>query len=334
MNKRKLLPLAALCALVVLLGIALAVLTLSEEEPEPDTTIPLCTLDTAAIDGLSYQEGELSVTLTLDEEGNWTLESDPALPLDQTTVQNLVDNVAGLAALRALEGADQDGMGFDEPAMLLTLAAGEDTLAYTVGALNEMTGAYYLRTAEDGPVYTVSESDLSSLCKTPRQLYAAQTVTDWQTDALATMTVDNGTELLEFVQTDGVWTLADDPDYTLDQDLVNKMANTICALQTKWTITAPGAQADYGLDAPDVTVTLQNTDGETLLVRFGATLPEDDTVCYLAADNADGVVYEVASANLSAYAYTKQTLAGTEQTPETADVIAENFVGGADDFAN
>ena len=66
-------------------------------------------------------------------------------------------------------------------------------------------------------------SDLATLSKSPRDLYKAQTLTDKTTDDVAAMQVND----LTFTCTDGIWTLAHDPDYALTQSSVRKMAGTI-----------------------------------------------------------------------------------------------------------
>ena len=104
---------------------------------------------------------------------------------------------------------------------------------------------------------------------------------------------------LQFTQTDGSWTLTDDPDYPVSQSSIKKMASTILQMQTAWTVTAPEADTAYGLDSPDVTAVLTFTDGTSLTVRFGNAVAaaadgsDGDSLCYLASDAAPTVVYEV-----------------------------------------
>ena len=123
---------------------------------------------------------------------------------------------------------------------------------------------------------------------------------------------------LTFTCTDGIWTLADDPDYALTQSSVRKMAGTILEMQTAWTITAPDADSAYGLDAPDVTATLSFTDGTSLTVRFGTASASDDSLCYLASSDAPTLVYEVNADHKSAFAVTKESLHDDTATAETA----------------
>ena len=245
MKNKKFLPLVILVGVVALLGILLAVLTL-HGEAETDTTLPLCDLAADDIDALSYAGNNVEVSLLKGSDG-WLLADDPSLPLDQTKVQSLVEDYANLKAQRKLEGNDLAELPAksDTPQMTITLGAGEQTVDLTVDQLNSVADVYYVYD-ESGAAYTVRRSDLATLSKSPRDLYKAQTLTDKTTDDVAAMQVND----LTFTCTDGIWTLADDPDYALTQSSVRKMAGTILEMQTAWTITAPDADSAYGLDAP------------------------------------------------------------------------------------
>ena len=332
MNRKKLLPLALLAAGAVLLGILLAVLTHTNSE---DTApgIPLVGDITAdEVDTLSYSGNNVDVTLIKGSEGNWMLDSDPTLPLEQATVQSLVESYANLTAARKLQDSELGEIPAmsDTPAMVFTIAAGETSHTLTVDQLNDVAGVYYVYD-DAGGVYTVEKSSLNNLCKAPRSLYAEQTLTDESADDATALTV-NG---LQMVKQDGTWQLADDADYALQQSVVNKMVSTICEMKTDWSITTPETDSAYGLDDPDAEATLTFADGTTLTVRFGALTDEDDSLCYLASSGANGIVYEVNATHREAFAVTKASLQDTS-TPETADsdatdVAAEHPVGGRDD---
>ena len=86
----------------------------------------------------------------------------------------------------------------------------------------------------------------------------------------------------------------------------------------------------YVLDPPNSIVTLIASDGTSIQCSFGgndAEDAEDDTLCYLRSSGAAGVVYEVSTDALNAFAYDKAALEAEEATPETADVAAEDPVG-------
>ena len=220
-------------------------------------------------------------------------------------------------------------LGFDTPTYELSLKTADTEWTLTVGSKNSITNNWYARLSADGPVYTLDSSALSGICKTAKQLYAAQSITDIDVDDVTKMvvqTANGGT--LSFAQNDSTWTLTDDAEYNLNQDIVKKMASTICDLKTKWSVTEPQADAVYGLDTPNAIVTLIASDGTSIQCSFGGNDAEDDTLCYLRSSGAAGVVYEVSTDALNAFAYDKAALEAEEKaTPETADVAAEDPVG-------
>ena len=336
-NNKKMLPLAVLAGVMVLL-VALLVVLQRGDSGETDTTIPLCSFATADIDSLAYSGNNQDITLIKSSTGDWLLDSDPALPLDQSKVESLVEQYANLTALRKLEGNDLSDLPTksDTPQMTIAIGAGEQTLNLTVDQLNSVADVYYVYD-DSGAAYTVKRSDLATMSKSARDLYKAQTLTDKTIDDVAAMQVND----LAFTQTDGTWTLTDDPDYALTQGSVKKMVNTILEMQTAWTITAPDADSAYGLDAPDVTATLTFTDGTSLTVRLGNECTDagdsSDSLCYLASSGTPTVVYEVNADHKAAFAVTKESLHDETATAETAtsdDVVAQYPVGGVNDYAD
>ena len=319
MNKKKMLPLAILAGVVVVLAVVLALLSLLNSEDE-DSGIPLFSVTSDSVTLLSYQDGSSDVALTKAEDGSWTLDSDTLLPIDTDSVNEVLDGLTGMTALRALnEGdVDADTAGLDSPTMQFQFTADGTEHTLVIGTENSMAAAYYAQ-LDGSSLYTISTSNFVGLCKTPRQLYKAQEITDIESSDVATLTLENGSETLTFNRdSDGNWTLADDPDYDLDQDTVSKMSNTICSLTSEWSITAPGEDSQYGLDTPNATVTLTATDGRSVRCVFGKTdVDGDDDVVYLRSSGDESVVYEVDSNHLNAFAYTKDTLKAA--TPETAE---------------
>ena len=308
MSKKKILPLAILAGVVAVLAVILAILAILNREEE-DTGIPLFSVAAEDVTAISYQEGDTDVSLTKGEDGSWTLDSDPLLPIDDQAVGEVLTGATGMTAMRQLSDGE-----LDAPTRTISFTAGDTDYTITVGAENNMAEAYYAQVGDS--LYTVITSTFVGLCKTPRQLYKAQDITDIESTEVASMTVDTGAETLDFqLDSDGNWTLADDPDYDLDQDAVSRMANTICSLTTEWSITSPGADSEYGLDSPNAVVTLTATDGRSVRCVFGSTASDDSDTAYLRASNDESVVYEIAANHLSSFACIKESLkAATSET--------------------
>lgn len=319
MSKRKLLPLALL--LLAALALAGALLLLQSGTPAENETVPLCPLAAETVEHISYTAGDTAAELEKNGDGQWEIVSDPLLPLDQDTVQSMVESICALQAARALDTTPTDAeMGLDAPAIRLTLTDGAQEFALTVGAQNAVSDESYARVGET--VCMIDSAALSGLCHSPRALYAPQQVSATASADLAGFTVENGGDPLDFTWAadSESWRLTDDAAYALDQTAVGRMVNTVCNMQSVWSITAPEEDAAYGLDAPNATVTARRTDGSRVVLRFGFVVPDENSegagVCYVACDAAPGVVYEVEAEHLSAFAYTKAALAAPENEEE------------------
>ncbi len=329
MNKKKWIPLAALGVLAVGLGVGLAVLKSRPADTEADTGTPLSAIGIDSVTALRYTDASnnISVSLTKKATGEsavWTLDEDPKLPIDQSAADLVAADIAALKATRQLtDTSESAAMGFDSPTMTFALTAGDSSFELTVGAENTMTSAYYARVKGSDAVYMIAADSLSSLCKTAKELYAAQSVTTLTDTEVTAMTVDYGGAALRFQKNGDSWVLADDTGYALNQDTVSRMASTLCGLKTSWSVTAPAAPASYGLDQPNAKITLGTADGKTVTVAFGAADPADAASCYLTTTDAPGVVYEVAAENLSAFAVTKESLLAAADTAETAEAAAQ-----------
>jgi len=336
MTKLQKIALASLgAAILLLLGLYLALTSAGQAEEESGT--PLFALS-GEVDQVTYEKEE-PITLRRTEEG-WILNTDPQLPLKQTEVNALQEKIASLTAVRTLAPGEIDGetLGFDTPSQQITLEADGQEYTVVFGKLNETANVYYARTS-DGTIYTVYKSDLDDLFPSVRSLYQPQHLTDFSSDEITGMRVDQGSFVLEFTKEGDTWQWAEDPEKPLHQSNVERMARTACEMGTEWTITAPEGDASYGLDTPQLTVEVTFTDGRVLRSLFGDVVEQGSSKhCYLSTSAAPGVVYEVNAAYLSAFSYTEESLATAEtasaQEKEEADVIAEHPVGGRDDYAD
>ena len=74
------------------------------------------------------------------------LESDPALPLDQDVVSNLITKFAGLTAQRQLQDSELSEIPAwsDTPLMVFEIASGETARTLTVDQANDVADIYYV----------------------------------------------------------------------------------------------------------------------------------------------------------------------------------------------
>ena len=170
---------------------------------------------------------------------------------------------------------------------LAVLAAVIAVLGLALWALNRSTAAEEAASSAAAggtiPLCSFSAADLSRITYT----YNGQTLT------------------LDYA--DGSWTLAEDLDYHLDESACNTMVTALSSLNAKRQLDAQAGE-DYGLDAPELTVTVTAA-GQTTTLTFGSS----NTVTgdrYVQKDG-DTALYTVDASRTACFAYDKAGLFGS-----------------------
>ena len=105
----------------------------------------------------------------------------------------------------------------------------------------------------------------------------------------------------------GSWLLAQDPAYHLDESACNTMRTALMALNAKRSLT-PQAGEDYGLDSPQLTVTVTAA-GQSTTLTFGAENPvTEDLYVQKAGDDA---IYTVSGNKAACFQLDKAGLFGS-----------------------
>lgn len=125
-------------------------------------------------------------------------------------------------------------------------------------------------------------------------------------DSLTAITYTYQDETVSLLYRDGTWSLADDPDYHLDQTKCDTMAAALADLRAKRQIDAQTGE-DYGMSAPLATVTV-TAGGETNTFTFGDTNTITGDI-YLQKEG-DSAVYTAASSKVDCFEYGKADLFG------------------------
>lgn len=139
-------------------------------------------------------------------------------------------------------------------------------------------------------------------------------LSNFATDDLKSISYVYGGEKIALQQTDGTWTLENDPAYQVNQTLANSMAAALCSLKAKRVIENVTDYTQYGTDAPTLTVTAEVAD-ETMTFAYGASNTITGDV-YLQMQG-DANVYTVDAAKESCFDYGKADLYDTSYTPVT-----------------
>lgn len=125
-------------------------------------------------------------------------------------------------------------------------------------------------------------------------------------DEITSMAWQNGDETIRLVRADGVWSLDGEANFPLKQDVADELASDIAALEATHTVTGGADAADYGLDEPAFTVTVENDSGDTLVYQMGAK--NDVTGEYYLRFSENDAIYTIASSLAATFDYNRASL--------------------------
>lgn len=303
--------LAVLCAaLLIVLGIRYR-----ENRAEPEAEIPVVSGENgqqqeAAFTALSYTNGSVTLSFSLNESGTWFWSDDPDFPLDAATVTAITDLLTAWDPRETI--TDEETLaacGFAQPlAKLAATTPTSGTLTLEFGRATEDKTAHYVRLNEDDARAFVVEDSLYQLLQVPiYDMYRLPELPPLTDETLRSVIVrgapaEDGTPaagtILTAQHTEGETSVTwrSSGANVTDDPAIRALLADIAALQyEKCILYRPSAEAASicGFDAPAnlwVSYTAAGLDGE-LSLDIGAPLP-DGSGRYVRPESED-VVYLV-----------------------------------------
>ena len=279
MKKSQIRILAILAAIALLLGIALFAL---RYEKKPEVLPPLAECDSSDIINLTYsnQSGTFSFQ---KYDGSWCLGDDAVFPVNQETLEKMLDVLCTTRPQTVVEKPDLEELGFTSPQCTISYNHDSGSGTIHIGSMNAVTDQLYVLT--NNTVYltdtTLLQAFSGSLLDIAQQFpipkpenHRSVTVEN----ALGTITLScdssqtGGQDGVWFLQTGDGWVEADQNAaynfYFLTYDMHWKSTAAV--------ITGETNLADYGLDNPQAVYTLTYGD-ETFRLYLGKNLPDGTT---------------------------------------------------------
>ena len=146
-------------------------------------------------------------------------------------------------------------------------------------------------------------------------------------DEITSMAWQNGDETIRLVRADGVWSLDGEANFPLKQDVADELASDIAALEATHTVTGGADAADYGLDEPAFTVTVENDSGDTLVYQMGAK--NDVTGEYYLRFSENDAIYTIATSLAATFDYNRASLLDAPVIP-SLDGATRLVIAGTD----
>lgn len=223
-------------------------------------------IDSSAVQTLSWTYD--SNTLSFHRDEDWVYDEDEAFPVDETKMEDLLEPFTSFGVSFVIENVeDYSQYGLDEPVCTIDLTTDQDSYQITLGSYSTMDEKRYVSIG-DGNVYLVDHDPLEEYDAVLSDLIRNDKMPDL--DSVTTIQFSGAQDYAIYYLEDSVNTYcADDVYFVQDQDLPLSTTRTEGYLNTlrflsltnyvNYKVTEEEL-ANYGLDNPDLTVTVSYTE--------------------------------------------------------------------------
>ena len=288
--------------LVIVVAAAFAVSHMRERKEAIKTSgETFLTVPADSVTALDWTNGDTS--LAFHKEDNWLWDDDEAFPVDQEEIAKLLAPFESMAAAFVIDDVtDYEQYGLTEPECTVNLTAGETKTTVKLGAYSSLDQQRYVDIG-DGKVYLVADDPLDDY-----DVELADLIEHDKIPALdpASFTVTGAVELDAAYTEEGDSYCAEDVYFTadglpLDTDRVEDWLDRFESLSLTDYVTynvTDEELAAYGLDEPDLTVTVTPKEGDPVTFELSEVIPEDaeseeETKAYIRF-NGSQIIYSIA----------------------------------------
>lgn len=221
------------------------------------------------VTGLSWEYN--SETLSFHKGDIWTYDDDEAFPVNEDKINELLDVFREFGVSFVIEDVEDYGQyGLDDPVCTIHIETADETYEIQLGDYSTMDSERYVSIG-DGNVYLVQEDPLDSFDAVLRDMIRNDETPSFGSAQVAQIQFSGSEEYQISYEEDSTDTYcADDVYFTerdgeicpLDTSNVDSYLSTISNLDLTDYVTYNATEeelASYGLDDPDLTVTVQYT---------------------------------------------------------------------------
>ena len=278
----------ALLGVLLIICVATFVISRQEEEKEKikNSDAIILTIDSESVTALSWEYGETSLAFHKDEK--WLYDEDEAFPVDEEKIADLLEQFAEFGVSFEIEEVeDYSQYGLDDPTCTIKITAGEQEYNILLGAYSTMDEERYVSIG-DGKVYLVSHDPMDDYEIEIRDMINHDEIPGLSDATKVQFAGVQNYEILYEEENTNTY-CADDVYFTenkpLDSSLVSDYLNTVDGVglseYVSYNVTEEEL-ADYGLDNPDLTITVdypveteeEETVTETFVLHLGRNQEE------------------------------------------------------------
>ena len=278
----------ALLGVLLVICVATFVISRQEEEKEKikNSDAIILTIDSESVTALSWEYGETLLAFHKDEK--WLYDEDEAFPVDEEKIANLLEQFAEFGASFEIEEVeDYSQYGLDDPTCTIKITAGEQEYNILLGAYSTMDEERYVSIG-DGKVYLVSHDPMDDYEIEIRDMIKHDEIPGLSDATRVQFAGTQNYEILHEEESTNTY-CPDDVYFTenkpLDTTLVGDYLDTVDGIglseYVSYNVTEEEL-ADYGLDNPDLTITVdypveteeEETVTETFVLHLGRNQEE------------------------------------------------------------
>ena len=131
---------------------------------------------------------------------------------------------------------------------------------------------------------------------------------------ISKLQIISGENTFQFSHQDDTWTYSQDSSFPLSESVILDKVSYVTSVSSSRTIEAPENLGDYGLETPEVTVTITDTDGEETTLALGTT-NEAVSGCYMSLNEDTSKIYLVDTSMKTNLEFELSDLAEKEEIP-------------------
>lgn len=119
-----------------------------------------------------------------------------------------------------------------------------------------------------------------------------ETVFEIDAEDISNIQIVSGENTFDFSHGDDTWSYVQDANFPLSESAILDKVSSLTSISSSGTIENPENLSDYGLEDPEVTATVTDTEGETTKLSLGTT---NDAVsgCYMSLNDDTSKIYLV-----------------------------------------
>lgn len=262
--------------LCILLGVliaaclaALAAMYAEEKKEEIKTSgETVLSVESAKVTALCWEQDGMTLSFRRGDDG-WQYDDDAEFPVSDSAMDALLEPFRSLSAAFTIENAEDLGRyGLDEPTCTITLTTADQTYTVKLGNYSTMDSQRYVDIG-DGNVYLAASDPMDAYDVELKDLIANDAVPNF--DEVSQLQFSGSADYTAVYDEDGTSLCDDDTYFTsdgkpLDTDQVSNYISNLRYLDLTDYVTYKVTDeelASYGLDDPELTVSVDYTDDGT-----------------------------------------------------------------------